>query len=157
MCGAATAALNTKSTTTAWPRACAACGSAVEVAREEGADKAAKGGAEAAADGGRPKGQWLLRRPNGSVQTFKELTTLQKWIVERKVSRDDEISKSGETWKRLGSIAELASFFQAVEAPAQAMAAGVTLPPVVAVSAPPPLASLPPMPAKRSAKNYWLN
>jgi len=58
---------------------------------------------------------WMVRRSDGTVLSFKELTTLQKWIVEQKVSREDEISKSGETWKRLGSIAELASFFQVVD------------------------------------------
>src|SRR4051812_20306442 len=59
--------------------------------------------------------EWKVRQPSGNVFSFKELTTLQKWIVERKVSRDDEISLTGEAWKRLGNIAELASFFQVVE------------------------------------------
>lgn len=59
--------------------------------------------------------EWKVRQTNGNVFTFRELTTLQKWIVERKVARDDEISLSGENWKRLGNIAELASFFQVVE------------------------------------------
>ena len=40
----------------------------------------------------------------------------RRWIVERKVSRDDQISRSGETWKPLGEIAELSSFFQVVDA-----------------------------------------
>ena len=62
------------------------------------------------------KKEWRVRQANGNVFTFKELTTLQKWIVERKVSRDDEISLSGDQWKRLGNIAELATFFQVVEA-----------------------------------------
>ena len=31
------------------------------------------------------------------------------------MSRDDEISRTGEQWKRLGGIAELASFFHIVE------------------------------------------
>jgi hypothetical protein len=59
--------------------------------------------------------EWRLRQPSGNTFTFKDLTTLQKWIVERKVSRDDEISHTGETWKRLGDIAELATFFQVVD------------------------------------------
>jgi len=62
------------------------------------------------------KKEWRVRQANGNVFTFKELTTLQKWIVERKVGRDDEISLSGDQWKRLGNIAELATFFQVVEA-----------------------------------------
>src|SRR4051812_11836031 len=59
--------------------------------------------------------EWKVRQPSGNIFSFKELTTLQKWIVERKVSRDDEISLTGEAWKRLGNIAELASFFQVVD------------------------------------------
>jgi tetratricopeptide (TPR) repeat protein len=57
----------------------------------------------------------MIRQASGSVFKFKELTTLQRWIVERRVTRDDEISKTGETWKRLGDILELASFFQVAE------------------------------------------
>ncbi len=59
--------------------------------------------------------EWRIRQAGGSVFNFKELTTLQKWIVERKVTRDDEISLSGDQWKRLGNIAELAAFFQVVD------------------------------------------
>ncbi|MHB8878473.1 MAG: zinc-ribbon domain-containing protein [Myxococcaceae bacterium] len=62
-----------------------------------------------------PQREWKVRQASGNVFNFKELTTLQKWIVERKVSRDDEISLTGESWKRLGNIAELASFFQVVD------------------------------------------
>ena len=59
---------------------------------------------------------WLLRSSvTGDVQRFRELTTLQQWIVERKVGREDEISRGGESWKPLGGIAELASFFHVVE------------------------------------------
>src|SRR5688572_27512409 len=46
--------------------------------------------------------EWMVRQQSGTVFRFKELTTLQKWIVERKVGRDDEISKTGRSWKRLG-------------------------------------------------------
>jgi predicted Zn finger-like uncharacterized protein len=63
-----------------------------------------------------PVREWRIRQANGNIFTFRELTTLQKWIIEQKVGRDDEISLSGEAWKRLGNIAELASFFQVVEA-----------------------------------------
>jgi predicted Zn finger-like uncharacterized protein len=59
--------------------------------------------------------EWKVRQANGNAVTFKELTSLQKWIVERKVGRDDEISLSGEQWKRLGDIPELSSFFQVVD------------------------------------------
>jgi predicted Zn finger-like uncharacterized protein len=59
--------------------------------------------------------EWRVRQASGNVFTLKDLTTLQKWIVERKVSRDDEISLTGDSWKRLGDIAELATFFQLVD------------------------------------------
>jgi predicted Zn finger-like uncharacterized protein len=60
-------------------------------------------------------GDWRVKTRNGSIFEFKELTTLQRWIVERKVTREDEISKTGRNWKRLGDIAELATFFQVVD------------------------------------------
>jgi predicted Zn finger-like uncharacterized protein len=59
--------------------------------------------------------EWKVRQANGNVFNVQELTTLQKWIVERRVQRDDEISLSGENWKRLGNIAELEPFFQVVD------------------------------------------
>jgi predicted Zn finger-like uncharacterized protein len=64
---------------------------------------------------GRARG-WMIRKERSTdVLEFKDLSTLQKWILERKVSRDDEISKTGESWKPLGSIVELSSFFLVVE------------------------------------------
>lgn len=57
------------------------------------------------------KPQWRVRSPTGKVVAFRELTSLQKWIAERKFGRDDEISLRGDTWKRLGDIAELQPFF----------------------------------------------
>jgi predicted Zn finger-like uncharacterized protein len=57
------------------------------------------------------KPQWRVRSPTGKVVAFRELTSLQKWIVERKFGRDDEISLRGDTWRRLGDIAELQPFF----------------------------------------------
>lgn len=59
--------------------------------------------------------QWMIRRTSGETMEFKEMTTLQRWIVERKVSAADEISHNGVKWKRLGAIPELAPFFKVVE------------------------------------------
>jgi predicted Zn finger-like uncharacterized protein len=91
--------------------------------------------------------EWKVRQPNGNIYLCKELTTLQKWIIEGKVARDDEISLTGENWKRLGNIPELASFFQVVEDAAKGRAyeairaSKVDLP---AVPPPPPPPSIPP-------------
>lgn len=62
-----------------------------------------------------PSREWKVKQPSGNVFPCRDLTMLQKWIIEGKVSRDDQISLSGETWKRLGDIPELASFFQIVD------------------------------------------
>lgn len=59
--------------------------------------------------------QWMIRRTNGEKVDFREMTTLQRWIVERRVGPDDEISHNGVKWKRLGAIPELAPFFKVVE------------------------------------------
>lgn len=99
--------------------------------------------------------EWKVRQPSGNIFSFKELTTLQKWIVERKVSRDDEISLTGEAWKRLGNIAELASFFQVVddakkvqelEALQQMQGKVSTKPEAPSAPPPPPAGGPPPLP-----------
>ncbi|MEW5851694.1 MAG: zinc-ribbon domain-containing protein [Myxococcota bacterium] len=112
---------------------CATCGHVFKVRKEDGGSRPVA--APAGAPARQKSSNWMVRQPNGNIFTFKELTTLQKWIVERKVTRDDEISKSGETWKRLGNIAELASFFQAVDTPA--VVPTVAAPPAPATPAPP--------------------
>jgi predicted Zn finger-like uncharacterized protein len=60
--------------------------------------------------------EWRVRQANGTVLTFREPSTLQRWIVERKVARGDELALPGEPWRRLGSVADLAVFFEVVEA-----------------------------------------
>jgi predicted Zn finger-like uncharacterized protein len=72
---------------------------------------------------GRGQG-WTLRRRGGAAHAFDELSTLQRWIVERKVGRDDEVSRGDEGWARLGSLGELTPFFELVEAADRAGGAG---------------------------------
>jgi predicted Zn finger-like uncharacterized protein len=59
---------------------------------------------------------WTIRQASGQTLGFSELNTLQRWIVERKVSREDEVTQGDGTWVRLGTLAELQSFFEVVEA-----------------------------------------
>lgn len=76
-----------------------------------------------------PPREWKVRQAGGRVLVFRDLTVVQRWIVERKLLRADEISATGATWKRLGEIAELASFFRVVEAAERAAALeGAALP-----------------------------
>ena len=114
---------------------CTSCGHVFKVKREEAPLAAPPHSGSFRADG-----EWMVKQQGGTIYRFKELTTLQKWIVERKVGRDDEISKTGNTWKRLGDVAELTSFFQVVDAANAALQASV-------VAAPPSLTptSMPPL------------
>jgi predicted Zn finger-like uncharacterized protein len=101
---------------------------------------------------------WLLETEKGQVHRLRELSALHQWIVERKVTRLDRISRTGQSWKRLEEIVELKPFFdvveeadQAKEAVALAQKAGLSAaaplpqPPPAAAAPPPPRA--PPQPA----------
>ncbi|WP_428263169.1 tetratricopeptide repeat protein [Haliangium sp.] len=78
----------------------------------------------------RKERNWLIRLPSGEVETCRELATLQQWIVSGKVSRQSGISRTGNTWKRLGEIAELDSFFEIADDARRARRAALTPPPV---------------------------
>ena len=108
---------------------CTNCGHVFKVKREESAQVPGSPSTsfmpQSTFAKGMDGGEWMVKRVDGQVFRFKELTTLQKWIVERKAGRDDEISKTGKTWKKLGEIAELASFFQVVDAANAAVHASV--------------------------------
>ena len=99
---------------------------------------------------------WMLRSAaTAEVLRFRELTTLQQWIVERKVTREDEISRGGDNWKKLGGIAELASFFHVVEqaeAVAHASRPGLAMQRSAADPRPLALADLPTEVAVRGAR-----
>jgi predicted Zn finger-like uncharacterized protein len=59
--------------------------------------------------------EWTLRTEDEKVHRFRDFNTLQRWIVERKVTRADRVSRSSGTWQALGDIADLAPFFAVVE------------------------------------------
>ncbi|ABS28519.1 zinc-ribbon domain-containing protein [Anaeromyxobacter sp. Fw109-5] len=88
--------------------------------------------------------EWRVRSPGGGVLTCRELTTVQKWIVEGKIAREAEISAGGDTWKRLGEIEELGSFFAVVEQAERARATPVETPRPPRVPPPPPSGFPPP-------------
>lgn len=102
--------------------------------------------------------EWMIRRMTGEMVRFRELTTLQRWIVERKVSRNDEISKTGKKWEKLGNIPELAIFFQVIESQGQP----ISETPAPASTPPEPTPSVahdaePPAPPPAAEANGWLN
>ncbi|RJO68600.1 MAG: hypothetical protein C4523_07595 [Myxococcales bacterium] len=87
-----------------------------------------------------PRMTWFLRRPNGQVYPFHELSTLQRWIVEHKAVRTDELSNDGDNWRTLQDIAELEPFFAVVDR-ALATQADRAEPPVIDESTPEPSAA----------------
>jgi predicted Zn finger-like uncharacterized protein len=68
----------------------------------------------ASSQGGAGK-TWLVRSEGGDIKTCTELATLQQWIVSGVVGPDAEISRTGNTWKPLGDIPELAKFFEVAD------------------------------------------
>jgi tetratricopeptide (TPR) repeat protein len=63
-----------------------------------------------------------VRRRDGSLSSLRELTTLQRWIVEGKLGREDEVGLDGENWRVLGTIPDLGAFFAAADAQARVVA-----------------------------------
>jgi predicted Zn finger-like uncharacterized protein len=55
--------------------------------------------------------EWRIRLETGETRSCRELATLQQWIVAGVVTRESLISRTGKTWKRLGDISELGSYF----------------------------------------------
>jgi len=76
-----------------------------------------------------PPKEWRVRRQDGQQLALRNLTELQRWIVERRVGPNDEVSLSGETWRRLGTLPELGVFFEVVQGTDKAQAFGA--PPAV--------------------------
>ncbi len=59
---------------------------------------------------------WLLRkRGSADVLRCPDLATLRTWMIERRVSRDDEISRGGKVFRRIGNIVEFESLFHSAE------------------------------------------
>jgi predicted Zn finger-like uncharacterized protein len=96
--------------------------------------------------------EWLVRPPGGSPVRCPDLATLQRWVVERRLTRLAEYSTDGQSWQRLGDLAELQAFFQLVEAAALAPTA-VAPAPIMPAPAAAPIAAPPPpaggMPVRR--------
>ncbi len=59
---------------------------------------------------------WRVRSADGTVRTLSSLKELQRLITAGALSEDDRIARGDEDFKRLGDIAELATFFAAAAA-----------------------------------------
>ncbi len=58
-----------------------------------------------------PGSRWRVRRTDGSLHTLESLAELTRLIAVGQFRRDDELSRTGQIWKRLGEIQELANLF----------------------------------------------
>jgi predicted Zn finger-like uncharacterized protein len=59
--------------------------------------------------------EYVLETADGRVHRLRDLTVLQKWIIERRVTRSDRLSQGGQNWTRLGALEDLAPFFDVVD------------------------------------------
>lgn len=125
-------------------------------------DLAPAGDGAVPAGSGADRAEWRLRKRSGAVFPFRELSTLQRWIVERKATADDQVSAAGavEDWRRIGDIPELRSFFAVLEKPSRDDPSRPVIPPSPGTDdpawardpAPPPrrvTGSIPPVPRRR--------
>ena len=109
---------------------CSDCGHLFVVKRPGSAAKPVK--ASPSPDG-EEAGTWVIETAAGRSLRLRDLTTLHKWIIERRVGRQDRLSRSGAPWQRLGEMADLVAFFDIVDS---AERARVDPPAPVALSAP---------------------
>ncbi|MBW2510163.1 MAG: zinc-ribbon domain-containing protein, partial [Deltaproteobacteria bacterium] len=72
---------------------------------------------------------WKLRTTSGFVDTIETLRELQRRIGSGDLTPDDEIARGDEDWKKLGSIPELETFFQAAGVPIASSRIPSPLPP----------------------------
>lgn len=100
---------------------CTSCGHTFVVSRMAVSDRptptvsaagAVAAAAAAAAGGG---AAWMLTTEEGKTHRFRDPTTLQKWIVERRVGRANRVCPPGGSWRRLGDVDELRPFFEVVD------------------------------------------
>ena len=106
-------------------------------------------GTEPSASAGPEQRSWTLESATGDTQQIASLKELQRLITTGEVTADDRISRAGEGQKRLGDIAELATFFAAARPKSVRPAAAVARPAPAPTGRPPaPSAPTPPPPAR---------
>ncbi|HEX3903508.1 MAG TPA: tetratricopeptide repeat protein [Polyangia bacterium] len=100
---------------------CTTCGHTFVVGRQQpgGTPPAIPQGA----GGGTPTPSWMLTTEEGKTHRFRDSQTLQKWVVERRVTRADRVCPPGGTWRRLSDVDELRPFFDVVAQADRAAAA----------------------------------
>ena len=57
----------------------------------------------------------MPKRQSPQVLRCPDLATLRLWIAEKRLTRDDEVSRSGQKWRKMGTIVEFESLFYSVD------------------------------------------
>ena len=57
----------------------------------------------------------LRKRNSSQVLRCPDLLTLRQWIAEKRLTRDDEVSRTGQKWRKMGTIVEFESLFYGVD------------------------------------------
>jgi hypothetical protein len=57
----------------------------------------------------------LAQATEPQVLRCPDLSTLRQWIAEKRLTRDDEVSRSGQKWRKMGTIVEFESLFYSVD------------------------------------------
>jgi len=73
-------------------------------------------------------GEWHVETAHGRALVAPDLATLHRWIIERRVTRDDRISQDGKAWQRVGDVADLVPFFDIVDSAERARRADTPAP-----------------------------
>jgi predicted Zn finger-like uncharacterized protein len=60
---------------------------------------------------GAKEGGYHIETALGRTHHLPNLATLHRWIIERRVAREDRISHQGQPWQRLGDVGDLLPFF----------------------------------------------
>ena len=93
-----------------------------------------------------PKQPTYTIESDGQRYQVRDLATIQRWIVENRLSRDARLSSDGEWWDRIGDRPEFATFFQMLDR-VQELEAAKAEPPAPPVSfEPPPVRAAQPAP-----------
>ncbi|MCK6512487.1 zinc-ribbon domain-containing protein [Myxococcota bacterium] len=61
-----------------------------------------------------PSKKWVIRYKDGALSIVPDKATLQRWIVERRVSPDDHVSQDEIHWRTFAEIEEFQPFFLVV-------------------------------------------
>jgi predicted Zn finger-like uncharacterized protein len=72
--------------------------------------------------------EWTVETSLGQTHRLSDMAALHRWIIERRVGRQDRVSRDGQTWQHLGDIPELAPFFEIVDSAERARTADTPSP-----------------------------